>query len=173
MVCPRPGAAGSGGPPGGGSHKWAARPRACAGATGARHPRASDRARAAGVTGIAARPGWSGRPPAHRQPLSWGTVLRPAPGDERQDRFFCPCEVESLFQDLGFHGLAAEKSLEVAHAPFQLTHLAGPDHILVSMDGLMPAFEHPALLGEELARRDAGPTGHERDRQAGLHGLLD
>jgi hypothetical protein len=41
------------------------------------------------------------------------------------------------------------------------------------MDGLMSAFQHPALPGEELARRDAGATGDERDRHPGLHGLFD
>src|SRR6266513_1509038 len=33
----------------------------------------------------------------------------------QQDRFFCPCQFESLFENLDLHGLAAEQPFEIAH----------------------------------------------------------
>src|SRR5215211_5812036 len=117
--------------------------------------------------------GWSGRRRACLRSPSWGIALPIAPRGERQDRFFCPREIERLFEDLGFQGLAPEQALEVAHTLLELADLAGPDHVLVGMDGLAPAFQHPALPGKELAWRDAGATGHQRNRHARLHGLLD
>src|ERR687898_858167 len=122
---------------------------------------------------MGAQSGWSARRRACLRSPSWGVALPIAPRGERQDRFFCPREIERLFEDLGFHGLASKQALEVAHTLLELANLAGADHVLVGMDSLVPAFEHPPLPGKKLARRDASPPGHQRNRDARLHGFLD
>lgn len=36
--------------------------------------------------------------------------------------FFCSCDVESLLQNLGSHGLAAEQALKLSHAAFEFSN---------------------------------------------------
>src|SRR5215212_2185145 len=95
--------------------------------------------------------GWSGRRRACLRSPSWGIALPIAPRGERQDRFVCPRELERLFQDLGFQGLAAEQAFEIPHALLELADLAGADHVLVGVDGPVPAVEHPPFPGKKLA----------------------
>src|SRR3954447_16585655 len=38
----------------------------------------------------------------------------------QQGLFFCPCKVQSLFEDLNLHGLATQKTFELADAVLEL-----------------------------------------------------
>lgn len=62
-------------------------------------------------------------------------------------------KVECLPEDLDLHGLAPKQAFEVAHAPLQLAHPTGADHLLVGLHGLMAPssmrrFHENSRLGE-------------------------
>jgi hypothetical protein len=86
---------------------------------------------------------------------------------------FCPGGGERLLEDLDFQGLAAEQPFELPNPLFELADLGGADHLVVDADRFTAALGHPLPPSEQQARRDAVPAGHERDRHAGLEGLLD
>jgi hypothetical protein len=88
-------------------------------------------------------------------------------------RVFGACLFQGLAQDLGFHGLAAEQALELAHLRLAFAHATDGDDLLVGPDRLLPAFCHAPPPLEEEAGGDAVEPGDGGDRHAGLHGLLD
>ncbi len=55
---------------------------------------------------------------------------------------FYPPDVERFLENLDFHGLAAEQTLQLADPSFQLTDTARADNIFVSLDRLQAAFQH-------------------------------
>ena len=60
----------------------------------------------------------------------------------QQDRFFCPCQFESLLEDLDFHRLAAQQPLQFAHALFKAADFGRRNHLVVGPDG----FLAPSLI---------------------------
>src|SRR3974377_315662 len=78
-----------------------------------------------------------------------------------------------FFENLDFHGLAAEQALQLAHPSFQLTDTARADDIFVSLDRLQAAFQHSSTPVEQQAGSDARSPGHVGYRHPGLHRLLD
>ena len=86
---------------------------------------------------------------------------------------FYPRDVERFLENLGFHGLAAEQALQLAHPSFQLTDTARSDDIFVSLDRLQAAFQHSSTPVEQQAGSDARSPRHIGHRHSGLHRLLD
>lgn len=81
----------------------------------------------------------------------------------RAGSVFCPGEVESLLQALGFHGLAAEKTLQIANSSFELADAARADDILVGLHRLMAPssirrFQAKSWEGAMPARRATNET---------------
>jgi len=86
---------------------------------------------------------------------------------------FCPCEVESLLEDLDLHGLATQKTFELADAVLELAGFRSRNDFLVGSNGLLAAFAHQPSPPEYQARREPMATGNIADRHARLHRLGD
>jgi hypothetical protein len=73
--------------------------------------------------------------------------------------FFWACGFQGLAEDLGFHGLAAEKALEFADAVLEVTDAADGDDLLVCPDRLVPTLSHAPPPLEQQAGGDAMEPG--------------
>lgn len=89
--------------------------------------------------------------------------------------FFCSCDVESLLQNLGSHGLAAEQALKLSQAAFEFSNLFRADHILIARNACSPlracAFADWTIAAPRLATEDPDlpspqPAGSARRRPA-------
>jgi len=87
--------------------------------------------------------------------------------------FFCPCEVESLLEDLDLHGLATQKTFELADAVLELAGFRSRNDVLVGSNGFLAAFAHQPSPPEHQARREPMAAGNIADRHARLHRLGD
>ncbi len=129
------------------------------------------------VRAASRRPGWAlnqvGARDAERVGIAFkGNRPPDAPRGERQDRFFCPREIERLFED------SASMVLRPSRRSRSLTRFSSSRTLLVpttsssAWTAWCPPSRSP-FPGKKLARRDAGSPGHQRNRHARLHGLLD
>jgi hypothetical protein len=75
--------------------------------------------------------------------------------DWRLSGFFYPRDVERFLENLGFHGLAAEQALQLAHPSFELTDTARADDIFVSLHvGPIARPGDNELLGDALTKSE-------------------
>src|SRR3954469_4356490 len=74
---------------------------------------------------------------------------------------FCPCKVQSFFEDLNLHGLAAQKTFELADAVLELAGFRSRNDVLVGSNGFLAAFAHQAV--------STGTPGSARAHGAGQH----
>ena len=82
-------------------------------------------------------------------------------------------DVQRLLEDLVLHRLATEQAFEVTNSLLQIADARRADDVLVGLDRGMSAFQHPALPGKELRRRDARLPRHEGHAHSRPHRLLD
>src|SRR6476469_370862 len=80
---------------------------------------------------------------------------------------------ESLLEDLDLHGLATQKTFELADAVLELAGFRSRNDFLVGSNGLLAAFAHQPSPPEYQARREPMATGNIADRHARLHRLGD
>src|SRR3954463_13670504 len=91
----------------------------------------------------------------------------------QQGLFFCPCKVQSLFEDLNLHGLATQKTFELADAVLELAGFRSRNDVLVGSNGFLAAFAHQPSPPEHQAWREPMAAGNIADRHARLHRLVD
>ena len=73
---------------------------------------------------------------------------------------FWACGFQGLTQDLGFHGLAAEKAFEFADPVFKLADAAQGNDLLIGPDGFLPTLAHAAPQLKQQAWGDAIKPGN-------------
>src|SRR3954468_8679290 len=78
----------------------------------------------------------------------------------QQGLFFCPCKVQSLFEDLNLHGLATQKTFELADAVLELAGFRSRNDVLVGSNGFLAAFAHQPSPPEHQARREPMAAGN-------------
>ena len=81
--------------------------------------------------------------------------------------------VPSLLEDLDLHGLATQKTFELADAVLELAGFRSRNDVLVGSNGFLAAFAHQPSPPEYQARREPMATGNIADRHARLHRLGD
>src|SRR3954468_5156978 len=87
----------------------------------------------------------------------------------QQGLFFCPCKVQSLFEDLNLHGLATQKTFELADAVLELAGFRSRNDVLVGSDCFLAPFPHPPPPPAHEAPREPMAAGNIADRHARLH----